>query len=851
MIHSRPWKLSLPAVATLLAAACGGGGGGGGNTRLEGTITVPDLGIGSARAFSDATLDDVAWHAVPCGPAATAEATVLHDTVGGDDPRDVFEASLAAGEGVEVRTESAVRVEVYDAAQAILLGSVGPSQPLLIVATEAARIHVVVAAQGAPSAYRVTLRAAPGAPAAVRVPAVPVAGAPLGELLAGYIGADHEMVAGEVVVLHDEDAVGVAAAAVAPLTALGLVPTAPVPGPIQRWRVAAPVSPLVTSGMTAELQTALLAYRATQAEGVRAASPNYVYHAFQAPNDPLLRLQWHYGHINAQQAWALFSEAPFNGVPGSPNVIVAIVDTGMVLGHPDFAGRLIAGYDMVSDVSRSLDGDGIDPNPDDPGDNFGTGLPSSFHGTHVGGTVGAATNNGSGVAGMDWACKLMPIRVLGKGGSGTLDDIAQGIRFAAGLSNASGTVPAQRCDVMNMSLGGPGSSPVLQAACEAAAAAGVLLVAAAGNDNSSTPNFPASYDVCLSVGAIRFDYARAPYSNFANTVDVVAPGGDTTVDQNEDGQPDGVLSCLAAEQGGQRIVGFGFLQGTSMACPHVAGVAALVKAALVKAARPGATAGEIRTIITSTTFARGGSTGIVDAFAAVQQAFGTAAPHPILSIAPSNLGLPAGQTTATATLSNVGNPTRLVLDTPTITYTSGTGGWLNATLEGATAPNEPISHTTLRVTANRAGLQDGRYEATVTLTSATNPNVAPGMVQVTLFVGAEQSPDDTVYVLVVDEATISNRGQTETTAALAFTWSLVDVPPGRYLLVAGTDRDNDDFIGDEGELFGIWPSNDSPQVLTLTGNPSLLQGLDFSLQLQSVQLSTGAQGVLPPIRIRR
>src|SRR5690606_16699903 len=119
-------------------------------------------------------------------------------------------------------------------------------------------------------------------------------------------------------------------------------------------------------------------------------------------------------------------------------------------------GRLVPGYDMVSDPAAARDGDGRDPNPEDPGD-LATQQGSSFHGTHVAGTIGANGNDGSGIAGVDWRCKLMAVRVLGRGG-GSVEDIANGILFAAGLPNASGQVPARRADIVNMSLGGPGLS---------------------------------------------------------------------------------------------------------------------------------------------------------------------------------------------------------------------------------------------------------------------------------------------------------------------------------------------------------------------------------------------------------
>ncbi len=650
------------------------------------------------------------------------------------------------------------------------------------------------------------------------------------------------MIAGEVIVAQDEQVVGIASAA---MRAIGLVPHTTVPGPIQRFKIAAPLPPLAAGGAPAqslELQTALAAHRAAQVAGVSAASPNYIYRAFQnTPNDSLYARQWHYGHIKVPEAWTLFS-----GTPGSTSVIVAIVDTGIVLSHPDFAGRLIDGYDMISDAARALDGNGIDSNPDDPGDNFGLGLPSSYHGTHVGGTVGAATNNSVGVAGVDWNCKLMPMRCLGRGGSGSLEDIAQSIRYAAGLSNASNTTPPQRCDVMNMSLGGPGTASVLEQACNAAHNAGCLLVVAAGNDNSSTPNFPASYDVCLSVGSIRFDFARAPYSNFASTVDVNAPGGDTNVDQNNDSDPDGVLSCLAAEQNGTRAVGFGFLQGTSMACPHVAGVAALVKGK-----QSSATNTQIRNFLTSTTFSRGGSNNIIDAFAAVQAASGTSAPNPILTLSSTNIGIRGTDTTGTVTMSNTGAATLLTVTQPTggdITYQTGSNWITSVALEGGAGTN--ISHTTLRVNVSRTGLADGQYGATVRVPSSTT-GVAAAQLSVTLFVGTTSTGNDEVFVLLVNPDTYATAAQAQTNATATYAYAFTEIPNGRYLLVAGTDRDNDNFLGDEGELFGIWPSNDSPLILEIVNGQTLVRGLNFSLQLQAVQQSRGLSRRIPPLRIQR
>ena len=162
------------------------------------------------------------------------------------------------------------------------------------------------------------------------------------------------------------------------------------------------------------------------------AEPNYVLHPMLAPDDPRYPTQWHYPLIGLPQAWGLST--------GSSSIIVAVVDTGVFLAHSELQAKLIAGYDFIQDPARAFDGDGIDPNPDDPGDGFVLEL-SSFHGTHVAGTVGAETNNELGVAGVSWGAQIMPVRVLGQGG-GTSFDVLEGVRYAAGLENTSGNPPA-------------------------------------------------------------------------------------------------------------------------------------------------------------------------------------------------------------------------------------------------------------------------------------------------------------------------------------------------------------------------------------------------------------------------
>ena len=301
---------------------------------------------------------------------------------------------------------------------------------------------------------------------------------------------------------------------------------------------------------------------------VAVAGLNYIRRILFVPNDQFYPVQWHYPQINLPQAWDVTTGA---------NAIVAVIDTGVALGHPDLQGQLVAGYDFIDDPATAGDGDGIDPNPDDPGDHSNNDNSSSFHGTHVAGTVAAATNNGVGVAGVAFGAKVMPLRALGIGG-GYDYDIEQAVRFAAGLANDSGTVPPRRADVINLSVGGPGFSPGSQAVYDQARAAGVVIVAAAGNDGASDLTYPAAFPGVIAVGAVDINRALAPYSNFGSWVSVVAPGGNMAQDVNGDGRPDGVASTVATDKGGVLEYVYGIYQGTSMATPHVAGVIALMKA---------------------------------------------------------------------------------------------------------------------------------------------------------------------------------------------------------------------------------------------------------------------------------
>lgn len=327
-----------------------------------------------------------------------------------------------------------------------------------------------------------------------------------------------------------------------------------------------------------------LAERIEQNPDVLYAEPDLLMQPYYVPTDPRFNEQWHYfeaaGGIKLPQAW---DDTRGNGV------VVAVIDSGIRY-HQDLEGQLLPGYDFISSASIAKDGDGRDDNPTDTGDwmlagECGQGIPASdtpsvWHGTHVAGTIAASTGNDLGVAGVAPAAKIVPIRVLGTCG-GYASDIASGIRWAAGLSVTGvprNTSPAQ---VINLSLGGA-SSECLKSYGEAideAIARGATVIVAAGNDKMDAAlATPANCPGVIAVAANKRDGGYAFYSNLGATIDITAPGGEAfDVVTGALTPENAVLSTLNSGQTTpQSDDHFGPLQGTSMAAPHVAGVAALM-----------------------------------------------------------------------------------------------------------------------------------------------------------------------------------------------------------------------------------------------------------------------------------
>ncbi|MFF3576223.1 S8 family peptidase [Streptomyces mirabilis] len=286
--------------------------------------------------------------------------------------------------------------------------------------------------------------------------------------------------------------------------------------------------------------------------------------------------------------WDLYETKAGMNVPGAwststgSGVTVAVIDTGYVA-HSDVAANIVAGYDFISDTAVSVDGDGRDSNPADPGDYYaanecGSGIPasdSSWHGTHVAGTIAAVTGNNKGIAGIAYGAKISPLRVLGKCG-GYDSDIIDAITWASGGTVSGVPANANVAKVINMSLGGSGAcTSATQSAITAAVNRGTTVVVAAGNDNDNAANYsPASCNNVITVAATGRSGSRASYSNYGSIVDISAPGGDMST-----ATANGIYSTLNSGTKTPSSESYAYYQGTSMATPHIVGLVALMKSA--------------------------------------------------------------------------------------------------------------------------------------------------------------------------------------------------------------------------------------------------------------------------------
>ncbi|MGV3624543.1 MAG: S8 family serine peptidase [Archangium sp.] len=537
-------------------------------------------------------------------------------------------------------------------------------------------------------------------------------------------------------------------------------------------------------------------------QGVKFIELNHRIEASRVPNDPDYRKQWHYGAMSLPDAW--------DSTTGSADVVVAVLDTG-IGAHADLTANLLPGIDLVSDVAQANDGNGRDDDPTDArGSLAANNGGSGWHGTHVAGTIAAASNNGVGVAGVAWNARVIPVRVLGKSGSDI--DIIAGITWATG-----GTVPGTRLNnrvasVVNMSLGGDGApSQAYQTAIDAAVARGAVIVVAAGNENENTANkVPCNQQRVICVAAADQRGVATGYTNVGAEVTITAPGGATDRDDDGDGNNDGVWSTIG---GG----GYARLQGTSMATPHVAGLVALMKTL-----RPSTTWAEARDVMVASATPVSncrpgcGGAGNVDAALALARLSVLSNTGGQLSTDVSSVTLTSKQQRASVRLTNTGNAAMLV-------NLEGPSDQVRNIQWTPTAIPLPLA-AGQSVTVDVVWVGDFSKTADVRMVFVANGVETPLLVRV-------RKPVVLPSTLIRLRQKVGGEWVTTrtTTADADGRFEFRGVTPGSYVVVANADDDFDGVFDDD-ESAGCWPTMASPQFFEVTAG-AVVENRNFTVAL--------------------
>ncbi|HEX9228625.1 MAG TPA: S8 family peptidase [Arthrobacter sp.] len=531
---------------------------------------------------------------------------------------------------------------------------------------------------------------------------------------------------------------------------------------VKELRALATGGTLIVSDKTLSDQAAKDFMNGIVASGqVSAVEPDARMTAVLTPNDTRYAEQWDFTAANGMRipgAWDVST--------GSGST-VAVIDTG-ITAHPDLDSNVLAGYDFVSDATAARDGNGRDANAQDQGDWYAAGecgqaaaSNSSWHGTHVAGTVAAVTGNATGVAGVAPNAKVVPVRVLAKCG-GSLSDIADAIIWASGGTVSGVPANANPAKVINMSLGGSGAcGTTYQAAIDAAVSRGTTVVVAAGNSNQDASGFrPSNCASVVTVAASNPSGALSYYSNYGATVDLTAPGGDTGVSGG------GILSTINAGTTTPGGAGYASYQGTSMATPHVAGLVALMKSK-----SPALTPAQVESTLRQGTRAmpggctKGCGAGLSDATATMGLRGGTTPP-------PSgnlllNPGFESGSASWTsnradtfetgtnartgsgfAGLNGWGSSTSYTLDQAISIPSSVTGSTLSFYLKTLTDETTAgTAYDTLKIQAISSGV-------TTTLATYSNLNKSTGYVLKTLDLSSFKGKSVTLRFLGVEDSSL-------------------------------------------------------------------------------------------------
>lgn len=553
------------------------------------------------------------------------------------------------------------------------------------------------------------------------------------------------------------------------------------------------------------------------------------------PDDPYYsRQRWHYEQINLPAAMDRLVHLP---AQPARRPLVAVIDSGIVSDHPDLAPQIEGGRTFVS-LTRQGDQDSA--NPDDPDRPSETGDPN-FHGSHVAGTIAARTFDGYGAAGVAPMAQIMPLRVFDPNRPGASEfDIIHAMLYAAGLPNRSQLLPGRRADVINLSLGGPNTcQPSYMDTIQRVRQAGVIIVAAAGNgarNNNGVPvpvATPANCPGVVAVGALDAQRRQADYSQSGPELQVSAPGGDMSRSTTGNPAGDMVFSTVAMfSPQGVRQPAYVYMDGTSMASPHVAGVVALMKYVYPELS-PGKfdewlKAGKLTDDVATGGYDTSTGYGLINARKAVDAALAEArspGPAPLGQIvaAPSALDFGAQRTSMSlglgATAATADVITRITPSSSALSFTKGnvdakTGlGTYTVNVDRSKLPSG-TSYLSLTVQTSR-----GTFTVQVTVVKQDGASTGRG----------DYGP---IYVMAIDANTETLIAEAKAFAKDGrYEWHIRAPKGSRLYLIAGGDLDQNQFICDAGEPCGGYPLlSDSLTLIELNAD---MRDLDFAVSPMS------------------
>jgi len=827
--------LAAAALGTL--AACGGGGSGGGGglvvapqaTGFWGQVALPDTHLGRISEREPNGSQGQAYRLPPAfarsqlDVAGNLGVTAVH--YGQADALDVLRYVVLAPSDVALTLEyrgvdpvgggaNAVALEVRDA-QGTLLEEASGASPLevafQVASGEPVFVFVRADAGHTPWVARFVTSdpALPPPPAPKPAPAEPV-------LTAASVGGVSEC-SEEHVLVRLKAGVDAAAWARRHGHALGVATGSGT----CRVVLGAAESALPGAGVA----------RARKAAAGFAADPDVLWSEpdwrvvpLGTSNDPDLARQWNLQAVGAFEAWDI--------TRGDASIVVGVIDSG-VTAHPALAGQTVGGYDFITDGVIAADGGARDPDPTDMGDHAGGNGLSFWHGTHVAALIAGKADDGQSLAGLAPGCRVMPLRVLGRGG-GLVSDVADALLFASALltTNEGQRLPAP-LRVVNLSLGTSAFSAELESACSAAFGQGVLVVAATGNDGGAVL-YPASFPTVLAVTAVDGMCNGTTYSSRGPEVSLCAPGGFSLQDAQGDGWPDSVPSAARDETIYPAPYDVVYQSGTSQAAPHVSAVAALMLSL-----DPALSRAQLRSRLEQSALDRGPAgpdilhgAGLVQAHTALKRVLdhiGT----PLL--APPRLHLPVPglrflglEASKKIPLVNAGGGVLTLLGAQAVTDDGG--DWLGSTfVDNFLGADVTASH--LEVLVDRTRVPPGATWVSGTL-RLYSPTQSLGLVRVIASVGTWPRAGSVLRVVAIDEASGGVPSSAYAHPQQDYRYVLSNLDEATYQVRAGEDLDADGFTCEPYDLCGWVGGLTEAEATPLVFVPgTVVTGIDVTLGL--------------------